>query len=224
MLTTSIDKGQTNKVLRELDFLTLTPKKRRRILRGAGRMVRRNSRRRIKDQSDLSGKKWQGRSNGRKKKMLSKMGKRLIVKTTPDKADIAFSDNRTAKIARAHHDGDTYEGSADTLAKKYGKLNGKAPATRRQAKALITAGYKIRQKPGKGWKIPTIKWIKENLSVNRAGFIIRLFNEQGGEHGSNNASVQRWNYRVRARSFLGQEQDEYKQLKNYMLDEATRLA
>lgn len=221
MLSITPNKEQINKVLRELDFLTLPPNKRRRILRGAGRIVRRNSRRRLKNQSDLSGKNWHGRSNGRKKKMLRKIGRKLIVKTNPNKAEVAFNNTRTAQIARAHQDGDSYEGSAKTLEKKYGKLKGKEPATRRQAKALLTGGYKIRKKRGKGWKRPSIKWIRENLSIKKAGYIIRIFNDES--LGENNAERQRWEYKIRARSFLGQKSDEYQKLKNYMLDEAMRI-
>jgi hypothetical protein len=60
----------TDSALKQLDLLTLDANKRRRILRGAGRQVRRDTKARLKGQKGLSGTNWQGRSDGRKKRML----------------------------------------------------------------------------------------------------------------------------------------------------------
>ena len=207
----------TQKAIEELNLLMLTPQKRRRIMRGAGRKVRRDTRARLKGQSDLSGKAWKKRSNGRKNRMLKKIGRKLIVKTTENNAVVTFGDTRTAQIARAHQDGDSYEGNLKSLDKKYGKLNGERPATRRQAKALLKEEYRVRKSRGQGLKKPSIKWIVGNLSIKRAGAVLRAISPVYQQ------SRRRWDHRIRERSFLGQELEEYKQLKNYMLDEAMRL-
>ncbi|WP_299002319.1 phage virion morphogenesis protein [uncultured Shewanella sp.] len=196
--------------VKTLNLLTLPGRKRRQILRGAGRKVRRDSRDRLKAQKGLYGQAWEERSNGRKDRMLKKLGKHLQVHTNENQADVTFASSRIAKVARAHQDGEKL-----TQTPPKGQPNYQGPATQKQAKALIKEGYKIRSKPGKGWITPSLKWIKENLTLGQAGLILRILREQ--EKGP-----QQWDIQLPARSFLGQNQNEYKQLKNYMFDQATR--
>ncbi|MCL1123306.1 phage virion morphogenesis protein [Shewanella surugensis] len=193
-----------------LNLLTLPGRKRRQILRGAGRKVRRDSKARLKAQKGINGQAWEGRSNGRKAKMLKKLGKHLQVHTNENRANITFASPRVAKVARAHQDGEKLTHTAPK-----GQPDYQGPATTKQAKALIKAGYTIRKKRGKGWKTPSLKWIKENLKLGQAGLILRILKEQ--EKGQ-----QQWDIQLPSRSFLGQNQNEYKQLKNYMFDQATR--
>lgn len=207
----------TSEALKQLNLLTLTPNKRRQILRGAGRKVRRSSRDRIKAQKDLNGKTWQGRSNGRKKKMLKKLGKHIQVRTTANKADVTFSNNNIGRIARAHQEGVNQTMTAKDAKKRYGTPDYKAPATRKQAKDLRENGYKIRKTKGKGWKRPNLKWITNNLNSGQAGLTLRIL--KGNKKGKDS-----WQVPLPERSFLGQSHNEYKQLKNYMLDEAIRLS
>jgi len=207
----------TSEALKQLNLLTLSPNKRRQILRGAGRKVRRSSRDRIKAQKDLNGKTWQGRSNGRKKKMLKKLGKHIQVRTTANKVDVTFSGNNIGRIARAHQEGVSQTMTAKDAQKRYGTPDYKAPATRKQAKALRANGYKIRKSRGKGWKNPSLKWITQNLNSGQAGLILRIL--KGNQKGKSS-----WQLPLPKRSFLGQSQTEYKQLKNFMLDEAIRLS
>jgi len=210
-------KNNNQSALKQLNLLTLNPNKRRRILRGAGRKVRRESKARLKGQRDLSGSAWKARSNGRKKKMLSKLGRNLQVHTSPNDAKVTFGNQQTGKIARAHQDGVTQRMTSSKAAKKYGTPDYGAEATRRQAKALRDAGYKVRKKRGKGWKTPTIKWITENLTIGRAGLVLRML--RGNQKGKSS-----WDIKLAQRSFLGQSMSESKQLTNYMLDEAMRLS
>ena len=208
----------TDRALKELDLLTLDANKRRRILRGAGRQVRRDTKARLKSQVGLSGRVWQGRSNGKKQRMLRKLGKGLQVHTTPNNAKITFSNERVGKIARVHQEGIDLTVKAKTateLQQQKGTLDYSDPSTRKQAKALRIEGYQIRKKRGKGWKTPSLKWITENLTMGRAGIILRLMRES--------APKSSWEIKTPARSFLGQNESEQKELKNYMLDEAFRL-
>ena len=213
MLRVGID---TREALGQLNLLTLPANKRRRIMRGAGRKVRRDSKDRIKDQKDLSGKTWKARSNGRKKKMLRKLGKNLQVKTSPNKAVVGFGNPLMGKIARAHQDGVTQTVHVKDLGDKKDKDD---PATSRQAKSLRRHGYKIRRSRGKGWKTPTVKWITQNLTIGKAGAILRDMAERRGDW----QQIREWKIRLPVRSFLGQDLSEFKQLKNFMYDEAFRL-
>ncbi|MDO6426233.1 phage virion morphogenesis protein [Thalassotalea sp. 1_MG-2023] len=216
MLSATTNKAQTGQVLKELKLLTLNPQKRRRILRGAGRKVRRDSKKRITKQKDLQGKTWQGRANGKKTKMLRKLGKNLQVHTSPNKAQVTFGNKLVGQIARAHQQGVTLEMTAKEAAKKYGTPNKTAKATRQQAKSLRQEGYKIRKNKGKGWKNPSLKWIQENLTFYQAGLVLRTMRDEQNKK-------TKWSIPLPERSFLGQEAKEYKQLKNYMLSEAFRI-
>lgn len=209
------DNNQT--ALKQLNLLTLNPNKRRRILRGAGRKVRRDSKARLKGQRDLSGSTWKARSNGRKKRMLSKLGRNIQVHTSPNDAKVTFGNPRIGKIARAHQDGVSQKMTASQAARKYGTPDYDGQATRKQAKALRKAGYKVRKKRGKGWKTPSIGWITENLTLGKAAKTLRIL--RGEKKGKTS-----WDIDLPERSFLGQSQSEYKQLTNYMLDEAMRLS
>lgn len=210
-------KANNQKALKQLNLLALSPNKRRRIMRGAGRKVRRDSKQRLKAQRDLTGRTWQARSNGRKKRMLSKLGRNIQVHTSPNDAKVTFGNTRTGQIARAHQDGISQKMTASQAARMYGTPDYDGKATRKQAKALRNAGYKIRKKRGKGWKTPSIGWITENLTLGKAGLVLRIL--RGKEKGKNS-----WEIELAERSFLGQSQSEYKQLNNYMLDEAMRLS
>ena len=69
---------------------------------------------------------------------------------------------------------------------------------------------------GKGWKKATLKWITTNLSQQQAGLILRTLRDE--------ESKTRWTIQLPERSFLGQNQVEYKALRNQMLNEAFRLS
>ena len=206
----------TEQASNELKLLLLTPQKRRRILRGAGRKVRRDSRQRIHGQKDLTGKTWQGRSNGRKTRMLKKVGKYVQVQTSPHVAKVTFGNKRLGKIARAHQHGISQEMTATEVAKKHGTVKDSDKATRKQAKDLRAEGYKIRREKGKGWKKASLKWITTNLSLKQAWLALRILRDK--------QSKQRWTITLPQRSFLGQSQIEYKALRNQILNEAFRLS
>jgi len=207
----------TSKAKQELNLLKLGPRKRRRILRGAGRKVRRDSKTRIRSQKDLVGSHWQARSNGRKKRMLTKLGKHMQVHSNPNNAQVVFGNNNIGKIARVHQEGLSQEMTASEAARKYGTPDYKGSATRAQAVSLKEEGYKIRRNKGKGWKNPSIKWIMQNLERGQAGKILRIMRDEPN-------SKNKWTIALPERSFLGQNRGELVALKNYMLDEAFRLA
>lgn len=212
MLDLRFDKARAND---QLELLLLDANKRRRILRTAGRMVRKQSRQRLRNQENIGGTKWQQRSNGKKTRMMRKLGRHMIVKTTANKAEVTFGNQSVGQIARAHQEGVTQTMTAKDAEKAYGEPDYKAPATRQQAKELIAAGYKIRRSNSKGWKRPTLRWITENLSLGKAGLVLRILRDT--------QSKQQWSIELPERSFLGQDKNEQQALANMMLDEAMRL-
>ena len=201
----------------QISLLSLNRFKRRRLLRGAGRMVRRNSRARLRSQQDLDGKAWKSRADGSKRKMFKKLSKKMRVFTGGEKVDVGYSTLRTGQIARAHHEGITTTVKAG--GSEFGESNTPPPkskmCTKKQAKALRKAGYKIRRKGTNGWKRPGLKWMQENLSSNRAGLILRIMRSS--------EKKKEWDIHRPVRTHLGQDRDEEKDLKNFMLSEAIRL-
>ncbi|TMS76791.1 virion morphogenesis protein, partial [Pseudoalteromonas sp. S979] len=188
MLNVKFDEGRSKE---QLAFLQLKPQKRRNILRSAIRAANKSSKERITRQSDLTGKTWQGRANGKKKKMLTKLKRNMKVRYGANSANVYFKGGNSGKIARAHQEGVSLDAG-----KPKGKAaqNKEGPATRNLARALIAEGYKIPRGKGKGSKRPSIKWITNNLSINQAGFLLRELKGSSGKSA--------WKIDLPARSFL----------------------
>ncbi|MEM5511864.1 phage virion morphogenesis protein [Pseudoalteromonas sp. AS84] len=210
MLNVKFDEGRSKD---QLAFLQLKPNKRRNILRRVIRTTNKSSKERITKQTDLAGKTWQGRANGKKKKMLTKLKKFMKVRHSANDASVYFSGGNSGKIARAHQVGISLDAGKP---KGSAAQNKEGPATRNLARALIAEGYKIPRRKGKGSKRPSIKWITENLSINQAGFLLRDLK------GSSSKST--WQIDLPARSFLGQTQREEKQQMNFILNQAMHVA
>lgn len=210
MLNVKFDEGQSKE---QLAFLRLSPNKRRNLIRGAIRAANRSSKTRITEQQDLMGKRWQGRANGRKKKMLTKLKRRMKVRYGPDSGRVYFNHTRTAKIARAHQEGVSLDVEKQSSA---GNQTKDGPATKNLARALIAAGYTIPRGKGKGTKRPTIIWITEHLSKNQAGFLLREL--------KGSSSKSRWQIDLPARSFLGQTASEQKEQQSFILNKAMQVA
>jgi len=210
VLNLKFDEGRSKE---QLAFLKLKPNKRRNILRSAIRAANKSSKERITRQSDLAGKKWQGRANGKKKKMLTKLKRRMKVRYGANSASAYFTGGNSGKIARAHQEGISLDaGKPKGLATQ----NKEGPATKNLARALIAAGYKVPRGKGKGSKRPSIKWVTNNLSKNQAGFLLRELK------GSSSKST--WQIDLPARSFLGQTTAEQKEQMNFILNKAMQVA
>lgn len=156
--------------------------------------------------------------NGKRKntgKMLKNItkGKHLNVKTLgSDAVEVDWANGGIGRLAREHQEGmdQFYKMSGD---KNYGGGKYSKPATDRQAKALIVSGYQIRKarklrwsketaakkrrKNGASeWVTPSKAWIKQNLKMGQAGFI--LSEVLGYSRGK-----LAWNIERESRSFLG---------------------
>ena len=210
MLNVKFDEGRSKE---QLAFLKLKPNKRRNIFRSAIRTANKSSKERVTRQSDLTGKTWQGRANGKKKKMLTKLKRSMKVRYGANSAGVYFTGGNSGKIARAHQEGVSLDAGKP---KGSAAQNKEGPATRNLARALIAEGYKIPRGKGKGSKRPSIKWITENLSINQAGFLLRDLK------GSSSKST--WQIDLPARSFLGQTVSEQKQQHSFILNKAMQVA
>ncbi len=198
MLTVDVASGLN--ASQRLQLIAMPPAKRRRVLANIGRKVRVASRKRLRTQRDIQGKKWQGRQSGKSRKMLRGISKRMVVLSNSSQTDVTFKHTKTGRIAYAQQYGIAQEMTAAQAAKQYGTPDYKAPASASQAKALRNAGYKIRRKRGKGWKSPTLKWITQNISNGQAGFILRLLRDE--------TPKKSWTINLPARSFLGATQND----------------
>lgn len=203
-----LDNGQVKRLF------SLPSQKRQRLLKRVGAIAIKNSRKRGAMQQGLDGKKWAGRADKSKRKMLRKLPRYLRQKTDSDKTVIRFSHKKIGRIAAQHHDGIEQAMTAAKAQNVYGQPRYDAPATRKQAKGLREAGFKIRRKRGKGYKKTTMKWIVENMTVGQAGLVLRLLRgEESAEH---------WTIELPQRQFLGQTPDEIRNSVRYIFDDITR--
>lgn len=191
--------GQIN-VRDRVALLRLSPQRRKRITGQIGRKVRVASRKRLRTQKNMDGTTWQDRSSKSKRKMLRGLSKRMVVRSNEEQTQVMFNHRRTARIAQQHQFGIDEQFTKRKAARLYGQRSGDDPATRRQAKRLRELNYRVRRHTGNGWKRATIKWITENLSINKAGVIIRSM--------SHKQTVSQWTIPVPKRSFLGANQTE----------------
>lgn len=169
------------------------PKLKKSILQKAGRHVVKASKARITAQTDLSGAPFAPAADGSKKRLLIGSSKKpgirqllKIIEATAESTTVGWSNSVYERIAAEHQFG-------ATKPIRKGRPGDKTkPATRKQAKALIDAGYKKRRERG-GHQTPSIKWITENMNSGQAGKILRILT------GAQDKGVMT----IPARSFLG---------------------
>lgn len=194
-LTIKPNKEQALNAKLQLTLLAMPPKKRVRILKTLGRHERAQARARIRRQQTVSGEPFEPRSNGKKKKLLKRMGKTLepYVKNA-NRLELKHRNLLTGRIAALQQEGGKEIMTASKMRKIHGQPNYDSPASESQAKALIAKGYKYRIK-GEGWHTPNINEIQQRLSVGQAGVILRAMR--------NRQNRQSWDIPVPAREFLG---------------------
>lgn len=180
----------------QLQLLALPSTKRIRLLKTLGRYERKLARQRIRAQTTLTGTKFAPRVNGKKGKMLKRMGKTLepYVKAT-NRLELKHKNALTGRVAALQQQGGSEKMTAARMARIHGKPDYKAPCTRSQAKALSAEGYKVRKTKGKGYRRATIKEIMASLNHGKATLILSKLR---GEKSRNS-----WSIPVKARPFLG---------------------
>lgn len=179
--------------------LKLSPQKRRQMHRALARKVAGYARQNTRKQQTPDGHAFAARAkpnpaydDGKKRgKMLKKIAREKHMKAIGDehRGKVYWSDGLMGKIAARQQ----YGARIDKTHRKKGNANysGDKPATHEQAMRLISLGAKIRDR---GFK-PSVHWIRANLTIKRAGFLIR---ELGGQQSSADKS-----FILPSRSFLG---------------------
>lgn len=212
MITIDVQ-GQLS-VQRKLKLLQLPPAKRKRLLGQVVRKVRSGTRRRLREQRDLNGAKWEPRKDGRKQKMLRKIGRKLVTSYDQNEGRVSYPGGVTSRIAREHQDGLDEVMTAERMRKIHGEPDYSAPATTAQAKALRAEGYKARKKSGKGYRNASIREIKETLTLGQAGIILRMMRDSD--------SKQSWVIPLPARAHLGATEKEINDMVNTVFDQTIR--
>ncbi len=156
------------------------------MLYGAGKRVERESKTRLRRQRNVDGSAFAAPS-GRKRKLLSKMGRQLRTRSTATEAVVGFA-GRAGRIAAKHHDGFSQTYTAGQ-ARRARRIDYRQPASRDQARALLDAGYRPARRR------PTQMWIRTHLSTGQAGLILR---ELTGERPASS-----WKINVPARAWMG---------------------
>ncbi|MEL4300064.1 hypothetical protein ACE02Z_00390 [Shewanella xiamenensis] len=199
-LTITPNKQQTLNASTQLALLKLPSAKRIRILKTLGRYERALARKRIRTQTTVDGGQFEARSNGKKGRMLKRLGKTLepFVKNA-NRLELKHQAALTGRIAALHQDGGSEQMSASRMARIHGKPDYNAPCSRSQAKALSSEGYKVRKAKGNGYRRASLNEIMSTLSQGQAGVILRSMRDKPNK--------QRWEIPVAARPFLGDSAD-----------------
>ncbi|MCS6258860.1 hypothetical protein G3479_06215 [Shewanella baltica] len=199
-LTIKPNKQQALNASTQLALLKLPSAKRVRILKTLGRYERALARKRIRTQTTVDGGQFEARANGKKGRMLKRLGKTLepFVKNA-NRLELKHKAALTGRIAALHQDGGKEQMSASRMARIHGKPDYSAPCSRSQAKALAAEGYKVRKAKGKGYRRASLREITATLSQGQAGAILRSLRGK--------QQKQRWDIPVAARPFLGDSAD-----------------
>lgn len=214
---------------RQMGMLHLGLNRRRRLVARVAKKVAQDSKKRVREQRDLDGNPYQGRHRKRthdRRKMLSRLVKELkVIEASGDSATVGFYNPRWSQVAYIQQHGSTE--MINMRSRRRRTLNGNrisatnsaafaaaafAPATNRQALELRTLGFKA--KVNGRMKTVGLSWIKSNMTVARAGTIIRSMREKQGV--SRNIT---WLTRLPARSFLGATNAEIRQYINQIYDD-----
>lgn len=197
-----------------LQLLALPAAKRRRLLNNAAKRLRTPNRKRMRDQRNVDGSPYAPRKGGSKRKMMRGMGKGLqVVNLTPDQAVLGWKSRLVSRIASEHQAGAT-ETMTPARLRRLGKTpDYAAPASRPQARALLKAGYQIRQGEAKKkrWKRPTLGWIVANLTNGQAGLILAKL-EGGPKQNS-------WKIALPARAVLGAQAQDVREILSTVLQQ-----
>ena len=178
------------------------------VVKKVSQRILKNSKNRITRQTDLQNVPFKKRADGKRKKMLTKLRTRLkLTRLNEHGSILGFFAPGTGAIAFKHQYGSVELFNVSHYKKSSSKKRDQ-PATRRQAKALLKAGYKVRIK-GRGYKRPSQRWIMENMTIARAGLILRLIR----------GTKQQWTITIPARSFLGVTEAELAEITQQVIDD-----
>jgi len=213
MTQISVEIQGLDKAVNKLQSMS-SPAGRRKTLKAIGRQVLKNARQRTKAQTDLNGNHYKKHARGRKRKMLVRLTRAKnmnIVSASENHVLVGFKNRFQEVIAAKQQFGHVEHMSAEKMRQRKGTPPSGANASRRQAKALLDAGYK-RKPAGKANTKPSLKWITQNMSVGQAGVILRAMR----------GSKETWETTLPKRSFLGIKQSEQAELVDIAIAQARK--
>lgn len=212
---------------RQLQLLMMPTGTRRRLLYRVAQRVMRDSRKRVRSQTDLQGRPFASpRHKPRLKPRKYGGGKGILGGMVGGSMAFRVLTNNSvfakigwhgvqSEIGGAQQYGgtevETREGNIAKLKKAASKKND--PATKRQAKALRDLGFR----PRSGKHRTSNKDIMANMTVGQAGAIIRTLRTKQGK-----PPKQSWVTRLPARSFLGATASEVNDYINLIFDQITQ--
>ncbi len=196
----------------QLKLLSLNVVTRKKVLRQCAFEVRKASRKNIREQKDYLGQRFAARKKGRKK-MLTGLGRKMSAFATSDKGVVTWRNPVLGRIAKSQQEGINQTFDASKRTKQQGKKTANDNATIDQARSLKKEGYR---RPSNGrLVVVTIKWIRENLTVAQAGYILRTMRGAGKTT---------WELPLPARAFLGIDNNELNQIITRIFDNITTNA
>ena len=197
-ITLSVDDKALLQMTQSIALLALPTGSRKRILIKTGQAVRRQARSNLGKQKTVEGKSMERRKSG-KGRVLRKIGKAMTTQTTDTSVSVTWNDRIQGEIAYRHQYGIPEKFSNKKMAAIYGKPDYKQPASRKQAKELLSSGFRLYAGKTRSNRVktkkPSIKWITENLSMGYAGYMVRALSGKQGKTS--------WIINTPARPFLG---------------------
>ena len=196
-ISCNVNQRQLLTATQSMDLMLLTSGRRKRVLKKTANEVRKRSRQNLRRQKTVTGEPMASRKTG-KGRMFRKIGKTMEASATTKQAKVNWKNSLTAKIAYRHQHGVPETFNKEKMDRRYGEPDYNAPATRKQAKALIQAGYRLYTGKKKGktqTKRPSQRWILENMTIGHAGYLIRTLRDEKAKR--------TWTVQPPARPFLG---------------------
>lgn len=228
-LDLEISRDVRDKIENMKSLLALPDNKKRDMLRNVGRRVRRERIAEVKQQKNLDGSGYDPRKNkdtkGRKK-MFPKLLKKTKVFADSEIFRVWWTKKEYGRWAMQHQTGAkvSYAATATQMKSAAAKRGEDyaGPATRAQAKALKKAGYKVpvasKNKKGKSrYRVPSIKWMTENLSFAKAGLVLSILTGK-----TEKKSVWQVSYKLPKRELLGASSSNVGMMINEVLDNFER--
>ncbi|MGX2949367.1 hypothetical protein ACWIUA_00465 [Ursidibacter sp. B-7004-1] len=196
--------------LNDLEVLSIPPKKKREIVIRAIQMIKRRAVSTASHQQSPDGQGWKPRKNGTAK-MLRRIAKLANSRAESDStARLFYKNQKTGQIATEHQQGLDHRFKKSDFTSKDKNGSGKDPATPRQAKKLRDLGYSVAigsKKGKKKWKKLSVSEIRQQLTRERAGLIIRKMSNKGEGKG-----LTEWIIPTEKRPFLDEREQKNAQI------------
>jgi len=203
-----LNQAQLRHLQAEIKRMNLTPEKRRRLLYRIMRNgVLAATERNIKRQKSPEGTKFDKRQSKRKAKLLSKIAKNIVIKSSSNEGKAYFrgvyksTSTKTIPVgvvAKTQQDGLTVKQNKNQFENQTHNTN-KGSITERQIKRLRKLGHthSKNKKPIRS----SVKWLQANLSEAQAGIIIRNMLELPEKSS--------WDIKIPEREFLGISENDF---------------